>query len=45
VVGDERRLPGRRAQVVPSSTDDPNNAWMVINSHYFNDSPASAAGS
>ena len=30
--------PGDLAQVVPSSTDDPNNAWMVINSHYFNDS-------
>jgi hypothetical protein len=30
--------PGDLAQVVPSSTDDPQNAWMIINSHYFNDS-------
>src|SRR5262249_31329869 len=30
--------PGDLAQVVPSSKDDPNDAWMVINSHYFNNS-------
>ncbi len=31
-------FPGDLAQVVPSSTDDPSDAWMIINSHYFNNS-------
>ena len=30
--------PGDLAQVMPASTDDPGNSWLVINSHYFNDS-------
>jgi hypothetical protein len=30
--------PGDLAQVMPSSKDDPNDSWVVINSHYFNES-------
>lgn len=30
--------PGDLAQVVPSSTDAPNDNWFIINSHYFNES-------
>jgi hypothetical protein len=30
--------PGDLAQVVPSSTDAPNDNWFVVNSHYFNQS-------
>ncbi len=29
--------PGDLAQVMPSSTDDPADSWVVINSHYFNE--------
>jgi hypothetical protein len=36
--------PGDLAQVMPSSTDDRVNSWVVINSHYFNDSTKRASG-
>jgi hypothetical protein len=30
--------PGDLAQVMPQAKDDPGDSWVVINSHYFNDS-------
>ena len=36
--------PGKLAQVMPSSKDDPTNSWVVINSHYFNNAPKPAQG-
>jgi hypothetical protein len=30
--------PGDLAQVVPASTDAPNDNWFIVNSHYFNES-------
>src|SRR5262249_33125450 len=36
--------PGKLAQVMPSSKDDPTNSWVVINSHYFNKAPQPAQG-
>ena len=36
--------PGKLAQVMPSSKDDPTNSWVVINSHYFNEAPRAAKG-
>ena len=37
-------FPGDLAQVMPSSTDDPADSWLVINSHYFNNATRRAAG-
>jgi hypothetical protein len=31
-------FPGDLAQVMPAAADDPGNTWVVINSHYFNES-------
>ena len=36
--------PGDLAQVMPSSKDDPNDSWVVINSHYFNESSKKGKG-
>lgn len=36
--------PGDLAQVMPSSTDDPADSWVVINSHYFNNASKPAKG-
>jgi len=36
--------PGDLAQVMVSSTDDPADSWVVINSHYFNDFTKAANG-
>ena len=30
--------PGDLAQVMPAAKDDPSDSWLVINSHYFNES-------
>jgi hypothetical protein len=30
--------PGDLAQVMPAPKDDPGDSWLVVNSHYFNDS-------
>jgi hypothetical protein len=37
-------FPGDLAQVMPASKDDPADSWLVINSHYFNDSSKAAKG-
>lgn len=34
----EASFPGDLAQVMPSAKNDPTDTWVVINSHYFNDS-------
>jgi hypothetical protein len=35
-------FPGDIAQVVPTPQDAPGDAWLVINSHYFNEAPKRA---
>jgi hypothetical protein len=36
--------PGDLAQVMPASKDDPSDSWVVINSHYFNESRKGGRG-
>jgi hypothetical protein len=40
----EASMPGDLAQVIPGSADAPNDAFVVINSHYFNGAPKRGRG-